>query len=84
MGFKKTVKGDDATEIGTAGPVTPSATDTAAADAVAVNPAPVIGHDPAAIPQPTIATDADGAERPQSGGSFIRQSDGTLTRNLEA
>ncbi len=83
MGFKKTVKGDDATEIG-AGTPTPSATDTAAADAVAVNPAPVIEQVPDAIPQPIIATDADGAQRPQSGGSFIRQSDGTLTRNLEA
>lgn len=39
---------------------------------------------PAAIPDPIVALDEHGNERPLSGGSFIRQADGTLTRNMEA
>jgi hypothetical protein len=39
---------------------------------------------PPAIPDPIVAVDDDGTERPMSGGSFIRQSDGTLIRNPEA
>lgn len=39
---------------------------------------------PAAIPDPIVALDEHGNERPLSGGSFIRQPDGTLTRNMEA
>ena len=38
----------------------------------------------AAMPDPIFAQDKDGRDRPMSGGSFTRQSDGTLTRNLEA
>lgn len=37
-----------------------------------------------AMPDPIFAQDKDGRDRPMSGGSFTRQSDGTLTRNLEA
>jgi hypothetical protein len=36
------------------------------------------------MPDPIFAQDKDGRDRPMSGGSFTRQSDGTLTRNLEA
>lgn len=39
---------------------------------------------PPAIPDPIFATDDEGRDRPMSGGSFIRQPDGTLTRNPEA
>jgi hypothetical protein len=39
---------------------------------------------PAAIPDPIVALNEHGNERPLSGGSFIRQADGTLTRNMEA
>lgn len=39
---------------------------------------------PAAITDPIVALDEHGNERPLSGGSFIRQADGTLTRNMEA
>lgn len=80
MGFKKTVKGDDATEIGT-DIQPPSATDAAAADAVAASQTPAPAP---AIPDPITATDDAGTMRPLSGGSFIRQADGTLTRNQEA
>lgn len=37
-----------------------------------------------AMPDPIFAQDDEGRDRPMSGGSFTRQSDGTLTRNLEA
>lgn len=41
--------------------------------------------DPApAIPEPDIATDSEGQQRPMSGGSFIRQPDGSIVRNPEA
>lgn len=80
MGFRKTLKGDDATETGIGG-TTPETPETAAADAVAV-----IAETPAAepIPDPIVAVDDDGNERPMSGGSFIRLEDGTLIRNPEA
>lgn len=38
----------------------------------------------AAIPDPIFATDEQGNDRPMSGGSFVRQADGTLIRNPEA
>jgi len=34
-----------------------------------------------AIPEPITAIGDDGLHRPMSGGSFIRQSDGTLVRS---
>lgn len=37
-----------------------------------------------ATPDPIVTTDAAGAQRPLSGGSFRRQGDGTLIRNQEA
>lgn len=37
-----------------------------------------------AIPEPDIATDSEGQQRPMSGGSFIRQPDGSIVRNPEA
>ncbi|PZQ20465.1 MAG: hypothetical protein DI569_15470 [Sphingopyxis macrogoltabida] len=43
-----------------------------------------VAPDAAQIPDPIVSADADGIERPLCGGSFIRQSDGTLTRNQEA
>lgn len=36
------------------------------------------------IPDPIVAIGPDGEERPMSGGSFIRQDNGTLIRNPEA
>ena len=39
---------------------------------------------PPAIPDPIFATDDAGRDRPMSGGSFIRQADGTLIRNEDA
>ncbi|WP_066517732.1 hypothetical protein [Sphingobium cloacae] len=64
MGFRKTVKGDDATELAPGNP-TPDNPETGAVPAVPET-------DPPAIPAPTVATDKDGHERPLSGGSFIR------------
>ena len=71
MGFRKTVKGDDATEQ-VPGTATPENLETAAAETVA-------GLSPDAIPAPIVATDASGNERPLSGGTFIRV-DGKLQR----
>jgi hypothetical protein len=45
------------------------------------------GNAPAPLPKmpdPIFAQDEDGRDRPMSGGSFVRQGDGTLTRNPEA
>lgn len=49
-------------------------------DAPPADAAPPVTELPA-IPEPITAIDADGQHRPMSGGSFIRQSDGTLVRS---
>lgn len=71
MGFGKTSKGSD-TPIQTPDNSAPTA-DTSA------NLAPVSDEAAPATPAPIVATDAEGKERPLSGGSFIRV-DGKLQR----
>lgn len=73
MGFRKTVTEGDATDIGTGS----TSTETTEAAEATATPAPV-------TPEPIFARDAEGLDRPMSGGSFIRQEDGTLIRNPEA
>lgn len=60
--------------------------DTGAAETNAADTPAIAEVEPvrAAIPDPIVALDEHGHERPLSGGSFIRQPDGTLTRNMEA
>lgn len=68
---------DDQSDAGAAvaGTPVPPAADSAADAAVAPLPK---------MPDPIFAQDEEGLDRPMSGGSFIRQADGTLTRNPEA
>jgi len=75
MGFRKTEKGNDAAEDGP-GAVTPETLNAVAVIVDAPAPEP--------LPDPIVAVEEDGTHRPMSGGSFIRQDDGTLIRNPEA
>jgi len=71
MGFGKTSKGSD-TPVQTPDNPAPAADTVADTAAVSAQAAP-------AIPEPIVATDAEGKERPLSGGSFVRV-DGKLQR----
>lgn len=51
---------------------------------IEVTAAPPAIPDTTAMPDAIITTDAEGVQRPMSGGSFIRLEDGTLIRNPEA
>lgn len=52
-----------------------------AVDVQSVPPAVDAPVEADAIPEPITAIGDDGLHRPMSGGSFIRQSDGTLVRS---
>lgn len=68
-----------------AAPAVPQDDTAPQADASTASPvAPSIEAEPDPIPEPIVAIEADGAHRPLSGGSFIRQPDGSITRNPEA
>ncbi len=85
MATKKTsdvTQGEDQTGADTQANLAAVSTDASANIAPLSDPA--AEAPPPAIPAPIFATDDEGRDRPMSGGSFIRQADGTLIRNEDA
>lgn len=85
MATKKTsdvsqTQGDEQTGADTQANLAAVSTDATANIAVVSDPA--AEAPPPEIPEPIFATDDTGRDRPMSGGSFIRQSDGTLRRAM--